>query len=105
MTRAPPRRRPLLVKDTSGNVDQIIFSGTHTLANFRLANGGNGGTLITDPPIDNKAYTVTNGVNIAVFGNYIASSFAATSDGHWGTLATDASAHANLQPLLALPHA
>jgi hypothetical protein len=40
----------LTVKDASGDIDQITFSGTHTLSNFHLANDGNGGTLVTDPP-------------------------------------------------------
>jgi hypothetical protein len=53
--------------------------------------------------------TVTDGshtANVALLGNYLASTFVASSDGHGGTLITDAlpgsSSH---QQLLASPHA
>ena len=62
----------LTVKDTSGDVAKIKFSGTYTLASFTLSNDGNGGTLITDPPVAKTTHAT--GVDIALFGNYIASS-------------------------------
>ena len=54
-----------------------------------------GGTLsVTDS---------THTANIALLGNYMASSFVPSSDGHGGTLVTDPPA--NQQPLLTHPHA
>ena len=61
-----------------------------------MPNSGNtGGTLsVTDS---------THTANIALLGNYMASSFVPSSDGHGGTLITDPPS--NQQPLLTLPHA
>ena len=58
-------------------------------------NGGNtGGTLsVTDG---------THTANIALLGNYMASSFVPSSDGHGGTLITDPPS--SQQPLLSQPH-
>ena len=51
---------------------------------------------------------VSDGIHsahIPLLGNYMASSFATASDGHGGTLVTEAPAAANLHPLVTLPHA
>jgi hypothetical protein len=90
----------LTVKDTSGDVAKIKFSGSYTLASFTLSNDGNGGTLITDPPVAKTTHTT--GVDIALFGNYIASSLVGGSLGQGGGLSTDASALLS-PPLLATP--
>jgi hypothetical protein len=45
----------------------------------------------------------THTANIALLGNYLASSFVSSSDGHGGTLITDPPS--NQQPLLTHPHA
>ena len=97
---SPNTSGTLTVKDTAGDVAHLKFSGTYTLANFHLANDGNGGVLITDPPVAKT--TLTTGVDIALFGNYIASSLLGGSIGQGGNLSTDASALLS-PPLLATP--
>ena len=52
--------------------------------------------------------TVSDGVhtaNIALLGTYMASSFVTSSDGHGGTLISDAAQIASQATLLAQPHA
>jgi hypothetical protein len=75
----------LTVKDTSGDIAKIKFSGSYTLGSFTLSPDGNDGTVITDPPVASK----TSGVNIALLGNYIASSLVGGSVGQGGSLPTD----------------
>jgi hypothetical protein len=89
----------LTVKDGVGDIAHIKFSGTHTLASFNLQDDGQGGVLITDPPVPSK----TQIGDVALFGNYIASMFASASPGHGAitTLRMDAP----LPQLLSLPHA
>ena len=68
----------------------------NTTLGFSENKGGTGGTL-----------TVMNGTRtaaVALLGNYMASSFATASDGHGGTLITDALLPGQ-PPLLAHPHA
>jgi hypothetical protein len=72
----------------------IAFGSNDTLA-YTANAAGTGGTL-----------TVSDGMhtaNLALLGNYMASSFVAARDGHGGTLITDPPL--NQQALLALPHA
>jgi large repetitive protein len=90
----------LTVKDTAGDIAHIKLSGSYTLASFTLSNDGNGGTLINDPPVAKT--TLTTGVDIALFGNYIASSLVGGSIGQGGNLLTEASALLS-PPLLATP--
>ena len=52
--------------------------------------------------------SVTDGSHrsaIALLGNYLASTFAASPDGHGGTAVTDPAALGGVQPLVTLPHA
>jgi hypothetical protein len=174
---SPNTTGTLTVKDTAGDIAHIKLSGTYSLANFSFANDGGGGTLITDPPVDQKNHTIASGAtltlttaatgtdtftgksgtlvlddasgfrgkiagfggqdlvdladigfgskttlgfaangtaggelkvsdgihaaNIALLGNYMASTFAIASDGHGGTLITDVP-HAQ-QGILTLP--
>ena len=176
---SPNTSGTLTVKDTAGDIAHIKFNGTYTLSKFTFANDGNGGTLITDPPVDQKNHTIASGAtltlttaatgtdtftgksgtlvlddasgfrgkieafggqdqldladigfgskprsalpktaatggelkvsdgihtaNIALLGNYMASTFALASDGHGGTLITDVP-HAQ-QGVLAMPYA
>jgi hypothetical protein len=71
----------------------VSFSAQTTLGYAR--DGRAGGEL--------KVSDGIHTANIALLGNYMASTFATASDGHGGTLITDAP-H-NQQPLLAMPHA
>jgi hypothetical protein len=82
-----------------GGQDQIDLSdiafGPNTTLGYAANNGNTGGTL-----------TVSDGThvgNIALLGQYVASSFATASDGHGGTMITDPVAVAQNQ--LTLPHA
>jgi hypothetical protein len=97
---SPNKSGTLTIKDGAGDVAHIKFSGTYTLASFNLANDGNGGVLITDPPIEKKATPVSN---MELFTNYLASFVAPASTGHGVTLAMDVSALANPAPHLAVP--
>ena len=96
---SPNTNGTLTIKDGAGDVAHIKFSGTHTLASFNLQDDGQGGVLITDPPVQSK--TQTSNV-AALFGNYIASMFASASHALGGTLMTEA-AQTEQQPLLTLP--
>jgi hypothetical protein len=52
--------------------------------------------------------SVTDGSHrsaIALLGNYLASTFAASPDGHGGTAVTDPAALGGVQPLVTPPHA
>jgi hypothetical protein len=90
----------LTVKDTDGDVAKIKFSGSYMLASFNLNNDGNGGTLITDPPVAKTTHTT--GVDIGLLGSYIASSLVGGSIGQGGSLSADASVLLS-PPLLATP--
>ena len=95
MPASPNTSGTLTVKDTSGDIAHIKFSGSYTLAKFDLTDDGNGGTLITDPPIEKKAAPVSN---MELFTNYLASFVSPASTGHGVTLAMDVSALANPAP-------
>ena len=90
----------LTVKDTAGDIAHIKLSGSYTLASFTLGDDGNGGTLITDPPVAKTTHTT--GVDIGLLGNYIASSLVGGGIGHGGSLSADASALVS-PPLLVTP--
>jgi hypothetical protein len=84
-----------------GAEDSIDLLGIRFNANTTLGYseniGASGGMLsVTDG---------THTAKVALLGNYMASSFAAASDGHGGTLVTEASAATNLQLLVTVPHA
>ena len=86
---------------------KLTFNGSYTLANFKLANDGSGGTIVYDPPaptpssqniaasgspIGEATSSFMFSPNVALLGNYIASAFAEANDGHNGNLlATEAS--------------
>ena len=46
----------------------------------------------------------THSANIALLGNYLASTFTASSDGHGGTAVTDPAILGGVQPLVTPPH-
>jgi hypothetical protein len=101
---------------------KLDFNGSYTLANFDFASDGHGGTIVYDPPVISEPDTVFgaqamlgyvsnqlpdngHGPNIALLGNYIASSFATANEGHGGgpIIAAEAS-QPNGQVLLSMPH-
>jgi hypothetical protein len=74
MSYAPSNRRNtsgvLTIKEGSNTVS-LELEGSYTLANFRVASDGNGGTLLTDPSLitqqpGNKAATVGNNTVLEV---------------------------------------
>ena len=80
--------------DGSGDNAKLSFNGSYTLANFKFASDGSGGTMVYDPPIPAASKPSVNqmagrsplaegsfGSNLALFGNYIASTFANPSHG------------------------
>ena len=84
----------LTVTDGSGDKAKLSFNGSYTLANFKFASDGSGGTMVYDPPIPAASKPSVNqmagrsplaegsfGSNLALFGNYIASTFANPSHG------------------------
>jgi hypothetical protein len=89
----------LTVKDGIGDIAHIKFSGTHILASFTLQDDGQGGVLITDPPVQSK----TQMSNVALLGSYMASMFLSEGHGHGGMLINETPSIAP-QTLLAHPH-
>ena len=41
----------LTVTDGSGDTAKLSFNGSYSLANFKFANDGSGGTIVYDPPV------------------------------------------------------
>ena len=80
----------LTVADSSGDIAKLAFNGSYTLANFKLASDGAGGTIVYDPPINHQTGQQAGGPadipvlaeafqsRAALFADFIASSFAAT---------------------------
>ncbi len=75
-----------------GDTAKLIFNGSYTLANFKFASDGSGGTIVYDPPVPSPSQSSSEtagsraslaessfGGNIALFTSYIASTFAASS--------------------------
>jgi hypothetical protein len=75
---------------------QIAFGGNNLTLGYAENDSGTGGTL----SVGDGAHSA----NVALLGNYMASSFVTAADGHGGTLITEASQTAQ-QPLLTHPHA
>ena len=102
----------LTVSDGSGDTAKLNFNGSYTLANFKLASDGSGGTVVYDPPAPspNQHSNQSAGAsslpesffasNIALLTNYIASTFGIT--GHGGALVV-AEASRSDQSLLCNP--
>ena len=76
----------LTVTDGRGDKAKLSFDGSYTLANFKFASDGSGGTIVYDPPVPGAAKPSGNQTaggsplaegspvsNLALFSNYIAS--------------------------------
>ena len=82
----------LTVTDGSDTA-KLLFDGSYTLANFKFASDGNGGTIVYDPPVPTPSQSSSEtagkaslaegsiGGNIALLTSYIASTFATSSPG------------------------
>ena len=44
----------LTVSDGYGDTDKLRFNGSYTLANFKFASDGSGGTIVYDPPVSGQ---------------------------------------------------
>jgi hypothetical protein len=73
---------------TSGGVSATVtLVGHYTLANFTSSTDATGHVMITDPPVVAQQ---PNGANMALFGNYIAGSFADFASPQGGIAIIDA---------------
>jgi len=68
---------------------ELNFNGSYTLANFKFASDGSGGTILYDPPAptsnapaSGSAYLANSEHTDALLRNYMASSFATASYKH-----------------------
>jgi hypothetical protein len=81
----------LAVADGLGDIGKLAFNGSYTLANFKLASDGAGGTIVYDPPVTHQTSHQAGAISGAslfrealftgsanLFANYIASALAAT---------------------------
>ena len=78
------------------DLTDIAFSANATLG-YAANSGNSGGALI----VSDGVHTA----NIALLGSYMASSFVTASDGHGGTLVSEAAQASSQMMLLAQPHA
>jgi hypothetical protein len=105
----------LTVSDGSGDIAKLNFNGSYTLANFKLASDGNGGTIVYDPPVPDASKLSVNptadgsplsegsfGSNLARFSNYMASTFA--TPGHVGGTVIAEASHSDQSFLSAPKH-
>ena len=65
----------LTVTDGSGDRAKLSFNGSYTLANFKFANDGSGGTIVYDPPV-----TASSGQNTAAPGPVVPSATTGTGE-------------------------
>lgn len=96
------------------NTTNLDFVGSYTLANFKLASDGNGGTIVYDPPVTSTANSgnivgmqIGNGdthiANLALLSQYAAADFAKMGAGPGSTMISDPAIA--VQHQLAQPHA
>ena len=86
---------------------KLSFNGSYTLANFKFANDGSGGTIVYDPPVpttSSQNAATPSVANIALLGSYMASSFALPSANQGGTLIVGEGVQPNVQSVLTNPH-
>ena len=65
----------LTVTDSSGDTANLNFNGSYTLANFKFASDGSGGTIVYDPPV-----TPSSGLNAATPGPVVPSATTGTGE-------------------------
>ena len=94
----------LTVTDGTGDTAKLSFNGSYTLANFDFASDGAGGTIVYDPPVPPSSGTTPSIANMALLGNYMASSFATSSDNQGIAMLVAEAAHHNDQSALSNPH-
>ena len=61
--------------DGSGDTAKLNFNGSYTLANFKFASDGSGGTIVYDPPV-----TPSSGQNTAAPGPVVPSATTGTGE-------------------------
>jgi hypothetical protein len=61
----------LTVTDGSGDTAKLNFNGSYTLANFKFASDGSGGTVVYDPPVSSSSGQDTAGPGPGVLSSAI----------------------------------
>ena len=92
---------------TSGGTANVVavigFSGHYVTSNFHITSGANGTLAIFDPPLAAPLGASFISANLALFANYMATSFPAIGP-HGSSLVADLS-QAGSEPLLTHPRA
>jgi hypothetical protein len=78
----------LLIHDAHGHSASIAIAGSHTIFSFQFVPDANGGTLVSDPPIDHAAHTIADGGTLEIEA---AATGKVTFAGPTGTLRLDES--------------
>jgi hypothetical protein len=78
----------LLIHDLHGHSASIAIAGSHTIFSFQFVPDANGGTLVSDPPIDHDAHTIADGGTLEIEA---AATGKVTFAGPTGTLRLDES--------------
>jgi hypothetical protein len=78
----------LLIQDAHGHSAKITIAGSHTIGSFQFAPDADGGTLVSDPPIDHAAHTIAAGETLEIEA---AATGKVTFAGPTGTLRLDES--------------
>jgi hypothetical protein len=78
----------LLIQDAHGHSAKITIAGSHTIGSFQFAPDADGGTLVSDPPIDHAAHTIAAGDTLEIEA---AATGKVTFAGTTGTLRLDES--------------
>jgi hypothetical protein len=98
----------VLTLTSGGQTDKLDFNGSYVLANFSFASDGSGGTIVYDPPVSPASTAAPTGgrpqANLALFRNYIASSFPAGGTSSDKPLAPSTAWDNTHQSLLTNPH-
>jgi hypothetical protein len=89
---------------------ELDFNGSYTLANFKFASDGSGGTILYDPPAptsnapaSGSAYLANSEHTDALLRNYMASSFATASYNQGGPMAVAEASELGRQCMLSSP--
>ena len=61
----------LTVTDGSGDTAKLNFNGSYSLANFKFASDGSGGTVVYDPPVSSSSGQDTTGPGPGVLSSAI----------------------------------
>jgi hypothetical protein len=91
----------------AGTVVGLVGQDALDLADITFTNGTTTATLMNATSAGGTLHVTdgTHQANIALLGNYMASTFVAASDGHGGTTVTDPAVLGGVASLITAPHA